>query len=644
MNTLRRTGALLFAICLSVSLCTAPGLAMPPPPSVEGNDPTEITRIFDPNVTVAQFPILPLDGDIQGALPQTVLGFYGQFEAVACPVAWEDTLPTEPGLHTIFGTVAAPEGYHLKPDAGLETTSLEVAFYREEPVVFFPTITNEYPYHCEIRLLPLGGDVETVLPYAELDMYSQDGKFIKAPVEWDLSALDVDKLGRQSVYSMPVLPAGTAFLGEQQPLEVEVYVMAEDTVDLGCCSVDEGVAFCQWLMELDPEETELEYSVDGEIWVTPPFEYKIFPQYLWFGTENFASGTDYYIRLLYQDRSDGVLRLCIPEGGGAPVPDWGGDRDGGDAGGSLPGNGDTSQKPPQPDEDDGGGDYGSGNTNGGGSNSTRPVETVPPSTAPSPEVTPQPTQPEETQEPSPTPSPETQAPTETPVPLPTATEPAQPELPTVPDTAPPPPPRKSPPQQESGEAVPAQPTPSAGDFMEVTGETRDLISGTRLRLMLESAGQAQFSKQGVTVTFTAQAVKGLSLRDSDRVAVTIVKESGNCVILSLSVNDLPVTEVPETRLMVPYVVQTPGASLSLLDEGERAVDTGSYDETLAVASFTVDTTGRFTIVEESGEVQVMAPTQVSTQPHVPVWPALLLAGVVVVAGVGVGLLLKRRAG
>ena len=558
-------------LLLGLCLC-----GMAPVPE-EGAQP-EIFKLIDPNVDVAWLPIVPLGESVETLLPQTVYGYYTRFDIVECPVVWDTSVLGTPGRHQVPGTVSPPEGYTLKP--GLETTSVTVAVYEEEPVVFFDPIKRitgmwEGPF-----LFPVGTDVQPLLSTTSFDIYSTMGDRIDVTPQWDTSRVDAAKVGRQTAYANISLPLGASFTAEQKPMPYPVYLMEKDGFGLDCYSVKVGSGIsCEWLREIDPEQAVLEVSLDGKTWREAAEVlgngFFLYPTSMTVDDSVLTVGQAYSFCIRLGSEYTNVLRVVIPPGEAPPEAEIGGDRDGGDGGGWKPGGGGNSQRPPTPDDDD---DY--------------------------PPTKPQTKPPEKPQEQSQPPR-KTAGQTTTPPARPTVAEPT--------------------------------PQPVEDSFVELFGETRDLISGTRLLMMVDSAKQARFEKQGVTVTFSAQAMSTLGVLDSDRITVGVEKQGPDTVVVSFLVNGQPVTALADTQLMVPYDLQTPGAALLLQNSQGETVAQGSYDPALGVATFVVDATGRFTIVEEAIPDE---PVPQATRPlRLPLlWLALPAAAAILL----VGLLLKKR--
>ncbi len=147
---------------------------------------------------------------------------------------------------------------------------------------------------------------------------------------------------------------------------------------------------------------------------------------------------------------------------------------------------------------------------------------------------------------------------------------------------------------------------------EFLGETQDIISGTRLLLMLEGTDAVQFSKQGITLSIPAEVLLDLNIQDTDRFVITIERQSNGELSFGMERNGTAVTSLPGTLVMVPYSIQNDTSQLVLTDQQGMDV-MGSYDAALAVVTFTVDHTGFYTISEQH-ETATSAATPITDRP------------------------------
>ncbi len=133
-------------------------------------------------------------------------------------------------------------------------------------------------------------------------------------------------------------------------------------------------------------------------------------------------------------------------------------------------------------------------------------------------------------------------------------------------------------------------------FQEFFGETKDIISGTRLKLMLENSGTARFSKQGITVTLPKETLSNLNILDNDQITVIIERLNDTTFYFDFQINGQSVPSLASTHIMLPFVAQHAHSELTILDE-EGHMYPVNYDGTQGICSFYLNTTGRFFIDE-----------------------------------------------
>lgn len=123
------------------------------------------------------------------------------------------------------------------------------------------------------------------------------------------------------------------------------------------------------------------------------------------------------------------------------------------------------------------------------------------------------------------------------------------------------------------------------------------LSGERLKLMMQDASFVSFSKHGITASISSKALHGLHIQDADQITVLLEKYNDEEFSFLFYQNENPVSQLPGTILMVPYYDDLTGEDLWITDESKKKTAADTYDKDLSVASFTVDTTGRFILVK-----------------------------------------------
>lgn len=119
-------------------------------------------------------------------------------------------------------------------------------------------------------------------------------------------------------------------------------------------------------------------------------------------------------------------------------------------------------------------------------------------------------------------------------------------------------------------------------------------------MMLDGAETVRFSKQRVTIYISASTLRSLNIKDSDRFSITIEKHGDSGFAFFTEINGVPLGALPGTVVMLPYRMSDEAAVPILTGVQEPGV-TGGYDKSLAVVSFVVERTGRYTVSERPTE-------------------------------------------
>lgn len=142
-------------------------------------------------------------------------------------------------------------------------------------------------------------------------------------------------------------------------------------------------------------------------------------------------------------------------------------------------------------------------------------------------------------------------------------------------------------------------TAPATGMTEFFGSDSDIISGTRLRLML-SSGNAVFEKNGVSLTFSSDSFRNYALKDSDQFSVAIKQPAQNSITISVSLNREELSVLNDSILTVPYTQEADAFYL------EDATGSKTYavqtDSVTMTASFLLPHTGTWTFYSETDGV------------------------------------------
>lgn len=142
-------------------------------------------------------------------------------------------------------------------------------------------------------------------------------------------------------------------------------------------------------------------------------------------------------------------------------------------------------------------------------------------------------------------------------------------------------------------------TAPAAEMTEFFGSDSDIISSTRLRLML-SSGNAVFEKNGVSLTFSSDSFRNYALKDSDQFSVTIKQPAQNSITISVSLNREDLSVLNDSILTVPYTQEADAFYLE--DETGSKTYAAQTDSVTMTASFLLPHTGTWTFYSETDGV------------------------------------------
>ncbi|HIR88170.1 MAG TPA: hypothetical protein IAC96_04390 [Candidatus Fimimorpha faecalis] len=141
---------------------------------------------------------------------------------------------------------------------------------------------------------------------------------------------------------------------------------------------------------------------------------------------------------------------------------------------------------------------------------------------------------------------------------------------------------------------------SSSEFIEKFGETTDLISGSRILLMLHSGhGTAVFSKQNITVTLQENSLSTYNIQQSDELQITIERLGNYSFRFLFWINDYSVNELPQICYKIPYQATSKDSQFSISHSSGETIPVQSYDSKKSILTFTSNRTGTFTINETS---------------------------------------------
>lgn len=539
------------------------------------------------------------------------------------------------GLVMLPGTITPPDGCHISPE--LAETELPVLLYSPEEPRELP-VTSVEPLSITQILLPehAGFDdlIQEIKSERRIYYILEGGLTWSAEISWNFDAVEFCTPGTYQITARPLPPDGV-FLPDGLPeLACGVIIQPDDVFLLGPPEFTGLFMVSQWTKETpDLEKFRCFYAVGDGPWIEdtkqdlisiPSHQTQSFQVFYY---EDVFFDTPYYFKLSYDGEYSNILKVYFSEGE-IHYRLYDGDRDGGDREDQTPP--DISQTLP-PEE-------------------TRPEETLPPD-----ETGPEETLPPETTAPE-TPGTGETLPAETPAPGHSSgdnsggsgnneshgsssahkgasgngyvsagpgveTRAPSPLSPSLPASAPPMP-------EPGSESLPAASVAGAGsDRIDAGGATSSadvqtgsaleteseapleedtadytVYSGQRLQKYIElNPGLPLLvTKHRIQVAIPMEAPVFTRLEDSSLLRVEILSLSENAMRVELSVDGMavPLDELPELTVTMPYVTTGEDVSLQVMDaDGTVLTEARAIDR--AHITFTVSQTGTFRIQEAS---------------------------------------------
>lgn len=571
-----------------------------------------------------------------------------------------------------------------EPDEDATQPPLEIP--RPAPIEI-TQIGEWYPYTSAFAVAKDDTEAWTALQeyelsegYTTITVYTADD-YLEAPIHWDISAVDIHITGVYQAIGTVMLPEGNyTFAPDLRFPQPTIPISIQETghPELNCFFTGRGQIIFPWVTPLgDLENISVWLSENEDEWkqLTDKFYCDDYEFDLY--TSLLTKGNTYRLQVEYEGGKTGIVTLLYD--GQITLQKYSqGDRDGGDSSGTNPPDfvqpapptpqpddsnsttepsaPDKDTKPEQPDNTDTvhkpqtGTNPKSSTSHVSGWSIEKQASSVLPDIQNIPSET---TKAPETTETSSMDTDTVVAPvvSENPIILDTPvriSEPVQshiytntPVLSSVSQDA------QTIPQTESTESnsVPntkqpvEQETPASQPILESFGQDTDVLSGARLRAMIEN-GSVSFTKHGILVVFSKETLQEMPLTDTDRISVTIAQPDANTFTFDWAINEVPQADCIGTQVMIPYAAPEKGM-LSLLDANQNQVAVGIYDAALQVVTFSIAHTGTYTIakskIETAAAQNAVSEDITSEQKNLP-----LAAGIAAVCAASIGGIFLRR--
>ena len=139
------------------------------------------------------------------------------------------------------------------------------------------------------------------------------------------------------------------------------------------------------------------------------------------------------------------------------------------------------------------------------------------------------------------------------------------------------------------------------NFTEIVTETKDIISGYRLNLLLQNNDYAVFSKGGITVQIPRNTIEKLNVSDNDRFSVEIIKTDENTVTVTIFLNNSEITLLEGMKIIAPFDYESGNITVKEVNNGK--VINSTYDKASNTVSFLTGKTGTFKITCENSSFE-----------------------------------------
>ncbi len=137
-------------------------------------------------------------------------------------------------------------------------------------------------------------------------------------------------------------------------------------------------------------------------------------------------------------------------------------------------------------------------------------------------------------------------------------------------------------------------------------ENQTILSGERLLLMLDFSGFAQFSNQGISVLLSQAAIQSANPSKYDSFTIAISRPDETSFSFSLMKNETALTDLPNTKLILPWKPKSGSSVFLLLNKANAPVSLGQYDAFSGSLAFLTDHSGSYTILEIQKPYELLA--------------------------------------
>ncbi|SMP71696.1 peptidase [Anoxynatronum buryatiense] len=182
------------------------------------------------------------------------------------------------------------------------------------------------------------------------------------------------------------------------------------------------------------------------------------------------------------------------------------------------------------------------------------------------------------------------------------------------------------------------PSPASAPVMESYSPTQTVISGLRLRDLLEDEETVVFGTRVLTVSIPSEVLQAFDLAFTDTLSVTLTQPAPHQIFIGIEAGGAAVTAIPETVVRLEYPLPSPYAVPTIQHEAGFPVSQVAHDGEFL--SFPIDTAGTYLLSSPHLSADTGTTPAKNLPPLVPLSGGLLLSG----SGLGLTYFMRRRHG
>lgn len=465
-----------------------------------------------------------------------------------------------PGTYEECGRILAPDGYAFAEGVMQEIIIPVNVIIPDSPVVI--TSIDSFPAHADAYAFSLGTTVEEIRDSCELSQYLQcfdaSGNLHIATICWDFGQIQTESAGLYEITGQ-ILPPEHTFFAETlavEELAVPVSIQESGKPEINCYYAGRGAFIFPWCASsASLDRITVWISEENGVWecYTRDSLLVYWDAYqLSLDSCLFEKDKNYRIQVDYDGGTTKILSFTYDSS--LHIESYNeGDRDGGDANGFKP---ERPQTPVQTES-----------------------ETFPQTDRMFPESE------ESDAESIQTPSSQSNTGSS----RQTDTSPQRQGESSV---------------REDGTSERSIASPAQTELQDAENQT--ILSGERLLLMLDFSGFAQFSNQGISVLLSQAAIQSANPSKYDSFTIAISRPDETSFSFSLMKNETALTDLPNTKLILPWKPKSGSSVFLLLNKANAPVSLGQYDAFSGSLAFLTGHSGSYTILEIQKPYELLA--------------------------------------